>query len=180
MRILRSGLPIYWGPCFGDEPYITFWKFRHSEVLGGASFPVQNFFLYALGKVSPEQTDPIAALTSDIDRELMRKFWDRERNMWCPGTFLHAAGRMIVESADEGWTTIPTSALSTIPSERRADVPIYSYEKVQVHVSDDGTTRIGSGVGTIPILTYRRCPGPAYDEALTDALRGHIAQVARP
>ena len=47
VRILESGLPVYWCPCFG-APYGTYWKFRQEDVLVTAPAGLQNFFLFAL------------------------------------------------------------------------------------------------------------------------------------
>lgn len=171
VRVLRSGLPIYWGPCFGDDPYFTHWKFQHRTVLESTAPVVQNFFLYALNKTSTGELDPIDALTQPVDPESKRRFWELERNMWCTGTFLHAAGRTVIRSPDVGWSAIPVSAFETVPDSQHPDPPIFSYEAVNVGVSDDGTTHIGNAPGAVRILTYRRCDGAQYNEALRSVLR---------
>jgi len=67
VRVMRSGLPVYWVPCFGPEGYGSLWKFRHDRVLEGVSPRLQNFFIYALAKVPPDKLDPVAALSQGLE-----------------------------------------------------------------------------------------------------------------
>ena len=89
VRILRSSLPVYWVPCFG-EGHGSFWKFRHDTVLAQQAPPVQNFILYMLLHATE---DPIAYLGQPPAEGAVKEFWPKERNMWCTAAFLHAAGR---------------------------------------------------------------------------------------
>ncbi len=89
IRILRSGLPVYWVPCFGER-HGSYWKFRHETVLAQQAPPVQNFFLYML---TQSKKDPIAYLLQSPPEDAVQKFWKQDRNMWCTAAFLHAAGR---------------------------------------------------------------------------------------
>ncbi len=90
-RILTSGLPIYWAPCFGEGGFASFWKFKQGDILTKAPQPIQNFFLYMLTKSAAE--DAIAALNVEPDAGAIAQFWPQERNMWCTAAFLDAAGR---------------------------------------------------------------------------------------
>ena len=93
MYSVNSGLPLYWVPCFGKDGYGSFWKFRQGDVLENAPKAVRNFILYALMKIDPTAKDPIAALDADTPPDVAAPFWALERNMWCTGALLHAAGR---------------------------------------------------------------------------------------
>ncbi len=115
VRILRSGLPVYWVPCFGERGYESMWHFKHGEVLDAAPAPIQNFFLYALGRIDPKEKDPLDMLAQPVYVDLKRRFRDKRRNMWCTGALLHAAGRtggpfrfedVFVKISDEGDTEI--------------------------------------------------------------------------
>ena len=58
-RVIESGLPIYWCPCFGTGGYQTYYKADQGTVIGACSRPVQNFFVYCLDK---SKADPIGFL----------------------------------------------------------------------------------------------------------------------
>ncbi|MHB8971346.1 MAG: nucleoside hydrolase [Pirellulaceae bacterium] len=113
VRIMKSGLPVYWCPCFG-EPYGTYWKFRQGEVLETAPAGLQNFFSFALAtgaewQATPklESVDPLAYLAGAVDPAVQRAVFAQERNMWCTALFFHAAGRQIVETAPGQWAAVP-------------------------------------------------------------------------
>lgn len=93
VRILTSGLPIYWIPCFGVDGYASFWKFTQGDVYMDAPRAVRNFMVYALTKQDPASGDPVAFLDSEPGPEVLDPIYAAERNMWCTGPFLHAAGR---------------------------------------------------------------------------------------
>ena len=46
-RLLESGLPIYWCPCYGKDGYLTRYDIRSmSTFIGACTKPVQNYFVY--------------------------------------------------------------------------------------------------------------------------------------
>lgn len=147
VRMLRSGLPVFWVPCFGADGYESFWKFRQADVLETAPQPVQNFFLYALTQTSPQEREPIQALTAPVDAEAAQRIFPKERNMWCTGAFLHATGR-----------TNPT----------------FSFKQVKVQLDDAGVTRIVNEGGDLELQTFHIDDAAGYPDAMREALKALI------
>ncbi|HNT88988.1 MAG TPA: nucleoside hydrolase [Candidatus Hydrogenedentes bacterium] len=143
VRIMRSGLPIYWVPCFGDGGYESLWTFDHEEVLEGLPGPIQNFFLYALDKTDPAQVDPIAALGAPVSAERKARFWKEKRNMWCTAAFLHAAGR------EQGPFTFERARVKV--EDNGKTTPALNEEGVALHVLrvDDSVNYRGYMAGTL-------------------------------
>ena len=151
VRILESGLPLYWAPCFGEEGYGTLWSFRHEAVLASCAAPIRNFFLYMLTKADPKQTAPIAFLHGEVPKEAVAKFWPLERRMWCTGPFLHAAGRI---------------------------EPSFTFKKLDVSLRSDGHTPVvGSGQG-LALNTFHVEDPEAYPKAMTEVLRQLFTSLA--
>jgi len=149
VRMLRSPLPVYWVPCFGDNGVQSLWSFKHRDVLESAPPSLQQFFLFALAKTDPETQDPVAALTQPVSGDAKAPFWDQERKMWCTAALLHAAGR---ENGP------------------------FRFEELRVAVTDDGRTTLASGGQGIPLRTFRvEAPG-AYTMFLRGALRTLLAE----
>ena len=98
VRIMRSGLPVYWIPCFGAR-HGSHWKFRQESVLTQQDTSVQNFFLYML---TASTADPLTYLRQTPDAVAAKKFWSEDRHMWCTAAFLDAAGR-----TGETWAFAP-------------------------------------------------------------------------
>lgn len=144
VRILSSGLPIYWVPCFGDGPYASHWKFKQGDVLISAPKPVQNFFVYALTKADPNKQDPIAALAAERPQAVLDNLWKQERNMWCTGAFLDAAGR---------------------------PHPSFCFEEVTVRIEDDGTTNVVDSREGVRLRTFRVTSQETYADAMMQQLK---------
>ena len=109
IRIMNSGLPVWWVPCFDGGNFknkgnASFWKAEHSDLLKYASERVMNFFIYALLKKDPpDHLDFLGDEVDDKDRELVLS---GVRNLWCTAVFTVAAGRKIIEK-DGDWISVP-------------------------------------------------------------------------
>lgn len=149
VRILRSPLPVYWVPCFGSDGYFSRWSFRQGVVLDAAPQAVQSLFVYALTKASPETRDPIAALDEKPAASDRKRIWALQRNMWCTGAFLHAAGR--------GNDT-------------------FSFNKIGVKLDDNGVTTIDPD-SDLKLPTFHRKDETAYANAMRETLRELFAEM---
>ena len=59
-RLLDSGLPIYWCPCYGNDGYLTRYDIKEmSTLIGACTKPVQNYFVYCF---TLSKDDPIGFL----------------------------------------------------------------------------------------------------------------------
>jgi hypothetical protein len=99
VRVLESGLPIYWCPCFGKQGYATYFVVADESVLIRAcAQPVQNYFVYCLTR---SKEDPIRFLSSGPHPIPTGK-----RNMWCVAPMIHAAGRKIYERGSDDFVAL--------------------------------------------------------------------------
>ena len=144
VRMMRSGLPVYWVPCFGPDGYASFWKFKQGDVLATAPKAVRNFILYALAKTDPVAQEPVAALDADIAPDIANPFWAQERNMWCTGALLHAAGR---------------------------PHPSFVFTEARIVIDDAGKTRLAQDDKGEHLHVFRVVEPDAYGPAMTQALK---------
>jgi len=172
--VLRSGLPVYWCPCFDggvwkrERGYATYWRFVHKEVLEMAPQGLQNWFMFAL--VKPD-TDPIAFLSRAQEPAVRRRVWSMPRNMWCTGPFLHAAGREVVEASPCRWVARP------VDRESQDDATPYTFVPARVTVDDNARATLhldetaqGEAVHVFKILDQAN-----YDKMMTSCLRELLA-----
>ncbi len=152
VRVVRSDLPVYWAPCFGDDGYQTYWKFRQQEVFAVVSPRVQNVLLYMLTKQDARDADPIAWLDGVPEEGELARLGAQDRNMWCTAVFLDAAARPV-----PGGGFIPLS----------------------VTVGEDGRTLPSAAPGAIRMLTFRQEDSAAYGVAMRDALCALLAGMDR-
>jgi len=168
--LLRSGLPVYWCPCFPIDPantnavFATYWKFRHAEVLEGAPRSLQNFFIYALQTVSPAELDPLKALQADL-RLWRHLVWKMERNMWSTPALLHAAGRNIYR-VDDKWYAF--GGPPRTPNAQK--VELFTFVPARVEVDDTGMSRKFVGVPDANVKLFKVTDPSAYGVAMRGCL----------
>ena len=109
-RLFEADLPLYWCPCWSDEPgqpqailgrkvYATYYVADQADVVGACARAVRNFFVYCLTRA---ETDPIAFLKSNP-----QPLPTGPRNMWCTAVLFHAAGREIYRRGPDDFVALP-------------------------------------------------------------------------
>lgn len=175
--ILRSGLPVYWCPCFDGgsfkpgRGYATYWAFGQADVLKTAPAGLQNFFIYALTK--PEGVDPVAFLSTPQEAAVRDRVFSMRRNMWCTGPMLHAAGRRIVELAPGRWAALPASRSG------RRELSLYQFVPSRVTVSDDARAALvlpASSAG-YRVQCFKVLDQAKYAQIMTSCLRELLADL---
>jgi len=168
--LLRSGLPLYWCPCLPmdladpNARFSTYWKFTQAEVLDSAPRPLQNFFIYALQTIRPEEVDPLTALESHLWpwRHLV---WKMERNMWSTAALLHAAGRQVYR-VDNRW--LACHAQPPAPNAKR--VELFTFVPARVEVDDNGHTRKTVDAPNANVRLFQRASPTNYQAAMSSCL----------
>jgi hypothetical protein len=112
IRIMNSGLPVYWVPCFDGGVWqnsgrASYWKASHKDLLGRASAKVMNYFIYALLKKN--EKNPIQYLDKQINSDDRKKVLLMNRNLWCTAIFAHIAGRRFIRRENE-FISVPMNA----------------------------------------------------------------------
>ncbi len=160
-RMMMSGLPIYWLPCFdggrwSNEGNSTYWLTRYKDILGQASDPLLNYMIYS-AKRSGE--DPIASLDGEVDRQFLGRFQNLKRNLWGAAAFLAINDQVIVQEG-RSFSIMP---VQTAPEEQA----LFSFEPVHVLVSEEGVVSYaGSGEGAV-VHRFRVNRPKEYAEGMT-------------
>lgn len=175
VRVLRSGLPVYWCPCFDggggkkERGYATYWQFTQSQVLDAAPVGLQNWFIFALTKPA---ADPIAFLSQPQKEDGRKRVWAMRRNMWCTAPFLHAAGLTVVQAAPDRWEVRPQAAVGD--AKRLFD---FLPAKVAVEPSGKAALVLDQQAPGEPVLVFKILDPAAYDAAMTKVLRELYAKM---
>jgi len=174
--IMRSGLPIYWCPCFDGGIWQrgrqgTYWKFVHARVLESAPRQLQNWFLYALTK--PSGVDPVDYLTKQQDLDARVRVWKMPRNMWCTAPFLHAVGRQVYLRRNGDYVALQRE---TAEQQGLADTAVDVFGFVPARLASrcdkDGTVHINMEVRPKqPNGFVFESKSDDYDNILTDCLK---------
>lgn len=173
--VMRSGLPIYWLPCFGREPHVCRWQFKQREVLDNCPLEVQNYFVYGLTRADPKTTDAILALYKPIAPDVKERIWAMDRAMWSTAAFIHAAGLAVVR-IDGQWRIV---AAGEMGKARFA----FRFVPRRVAVNEEGVTRLegNESSATGQVMQVFQFEGTAndYNGAMRDSLTNLLEGLAR-
>jgi hypothetical protein len=112
IRVMNSGLPIWWVPCFDGGPRqnegnASFWQANHADLLRNVSSRVMKYFIYALER---ETANHIEYLGQQVDDQARQRVLSGKRNLWCSAVFTEIADRSIVQRDGE-WLAVPAGAV---------------------------------------------------------------------
>jgi hypothetical protein len=162
--------PIYWMPCFEEMKssrvvmeYGTHYVFRQSEILPHLSQRMQNFFAWVLGKKQDHQW--LAYLTGPREAPLLETFGTQDRNMWCTGGFLHAAGKTVVADG------------SMVEREGAGDAGVFSFDPIRISCSDEGVTQWDHDEAARDRYIFHVRKTASYQEAMTKAMRSLLRRL---
>lgn len=165
IRIMNSGLPIWWIPCFDggnfkNEGNASFWKASHADLLKYLPDRGMNFFIYAL--LEKDSPDPLDFLDASVDEQDRERVLSGERNLWCAAVFTAAAGRKIVEKGRE-WVAVPEDYL-----EKSARVcEVFRFVPVTLYVDDRARIVYQETSRSRRVFRYQVANSELYPEVMT-------------
>lgn len=173
IAIMKSGLPVYWAPCFGENNYETYWQAKQGKILEPAARRLQNYFLYAFskgtGKIGPAagQTiaDPLEFLNRPLDMDELREVYGLSRNMWSTASILDAAGLKIYKNKKGEYTSSRRPV-----GDFTQEVKPYSFKRLKVFIDDQGRVHPGKP-GNIEVFVFHKNDGDEYRNSLESVLR---------
>lgn len=173
--VMRSGLPLYWLPCFGREPHVCRWQFTQGEVLENCPLEVHNYFVYGLTRADPKTRDAILALGEPIAQDVKQKIWAMDRAMWSTAAFIHAAGLAVVKMEGQ-WRLVAAEEMGQAK-------PAFRFVPRRVAVNEEGVTRLnGDGSrATGKVMQVFQFEGTEndYNAAMRDSLTRLLEGLAR-
>lgn len=104
VAIFDAPCPVYWLPCttktnIGEVgEYGSYYRFNQGDILKDLPSMLQNFFLSMLRK--EEGAGWLKYLKNDPAQELIEKFSNVTRHMWCTAGFIHAAGKKVTPDGE--------------------------------------------------------------------------------
>ena len=169
-RLLGSGLPTWWFPCFpATGRATTYFRFpRFPDALRSAPAGLRNYFLYAIRHIDPAVQDPVAALTADLgppDAALAQAPSFRGgKEMWCTPSLLSAAGRKCYRVGGR-------FVAATVPPAGAEEVTVYTFVPARVEVDVQGKpTRIELDATGSNLRVIRLADPALYTQAMNDCL----------
>ena len=177
VRVMNSGLPVYWVPCFdggiwkNEAGHASYWQARHAELLADVSPPVMNYLIFALLRQPPD--DPIGFLhESRPDSEKLKVLAD-QRNLWCSAVFPFVADRKYVLREGRCLSVAERNL-------RKGDQPaaIFTFQPVKVKVDGKGVETCGDVAGAREVNRFQILDRSNYAPAMTSVTRELLKELS--
>ena len=165
IRIMNSGLPVYWIPCFDggvwrNKGRASYWKASHKDLLANVSDRVMNYFVCALLK--KDEKEPLKFLDNIINSDDKGRVLSMNRNLWCSAVFPYIAGRTYLREGNK-FTAIPNKA-----SYRKGrQIRPFSFEQVSVFVDENADVFYEHTDRTKKLRQFRIMQPDIYAEVMT-------------
>jgi len=176
--LMRSGLPVYWVPCFDgglwqNRGHASFWRASHRALLGQAAPEVIQYFIYALEK---ESSDPLGFLSRPVEPERKARLFAGRRNLWCAAVLGVMSGREVVVDGGKWTSVLPGSSRAAAGAQRK---PLFGFPEVDVLVSDAGVVRYGKGPGSHKVRRFEVREPAQYEPGMVEATAGLLSTLGR-
>lgn len=162
-KLFMVPCPVYWMPCFHTTnvlevgEYGTYYRFKQKEILPCLSEKVQNYFMYALGRVCDQRW--LSYLERPVDQRLLEAHGNLYRNMWCTGGFLHMVGKTVTREGN------------IVPLTTEGIQPVFEFAPIKVTCDENGRTRWQHTEEASDKFIFRVLDLEAYEAAMTKALK---------
>jgi hypothetical protein len=174
--LMRSGLPVYWVPCFDgglwqNRGHASFWRAKHEDLLRRAAPALVQYFVYALEK---ETADPLAFLSAPVDPARRERLFAGTRSLWCTAIFGVLADRSVARLGDNyasvrrGREAGPSGA---VPGE------VFGFSEVELSITDTGIIHYGQSQAARKVMRFEVRDRANYAQAMSAATADLLAHL---
>ena len=176
--LMRSGLPVYWVPCFDgglwqNRGHASFWRASQRALLEGATPEGIQYFIYALEK---ESAEPLAFLSRPVEPERQARLFAGTRNLWCSAVLGVMSGREVVFDGSKWTSVLPQSNRAAAVAGQK---PLFEFPEVEILVSDAGTVSCGKGPGSHKVRRFEVRDSAQYEQGMVEATTALLSSLGR-
>ncbi len=176
--LMRSGLPVYWVPCFDgglwqNRGHASFWRASQRALLEGATQEVIQYFIYALEK---ESAEPLAFLSRPVEPERQARLFAGTRNLWCAAVLGVMSGREVVFDGSKWTSVLPQSNRAAAVAGQK---PLFEFPEVEVLVSDAGAVSCGKVPGSHKVRRFEVRDSAQYEQGMVEATTALLSSLGR-
>lgn len=178
IRLMRSGLPVYWVPCFDgglwqNKGHASFCRAKQGDLLQKAVPEVLQYFIYALNQ---EKSEPLAFLSSPVDENRRTRLFAEQRNLWCTAVLGVMSGRNIVFDGSTYISALPARAQDSKPFTGNE---IFGFGEIELTISDTAVVQYGPGPNSKKAMRFEVRDPAHWELALTQAAAQLLSGLGR-
>ena len=176
--LMRSGLPVYWVPCFDgglwqNRGHASFWRASQRTMLEGATPEVIQYFIYALEK---ETAEPLQFLSRPVEPERQARLFAGTRNLWCTAALGVMSGREVVLDGSKWTSVLPQSNRAAAVAGRK---PLFGFSEVEVSISDAGMVSYGKVPGSHKVQRFEVRDSARYEQGMVEVTTAALSSLGR-
>jgi hypothetical protein len=176
--LMRSGLAVYWVPCFDgglwqNRGHASFWRANHRALLERAVPEVIQYFIYAREK---ETSEPLAFLSRPVEPERQARLFAGTRNLWCAAVLGVMSGREVVLDGGKWTSILPLGARAAAVTGRS---PLFGFSAAEVTVSDTGVVSYGKGPDSHKVMRFEVRDSIQYESGMVEATAALLTSLGR-
>lgn len=185
-RVMESGLPIWYCPCFGEggpsasaweNPkggYGTCWCFEQGTVFERLRPALLAYFVFALlaKPAGPKRETAVMqpGWSAELDETWRTETWAYRRMMWSTASFIHAAGRRIYRTDQDQYEALSATEARKRGVPASAAVRAFGFEPVKITFDAAGALQFHDAPVGSPTKIFRAPNRPLYSTALHSCL----------
>jgi len=175
IRIMNSGLPVYWVPCFDGGPWqnngrASYWRASHKDLLEHASDRLMNYFIFALLKKN--EKNPVQYLDKKTNTGERKKVLSMNRNLWCTAIFAHIAGRKFIRRGNK-FISVPMDASYN----KELEIRPFKFDEVSVFVDKQANVLYEDTNRAEKIMQFHVLKADFYAEVMTSVTAQLLLQL---
>jgi hypothetical protein len=176
--LMRSGLPLYWVPCFDggvwrNNGHASFWQGPHAALLKHAQPEVLQYFIYGLER---DTADPLTFLSRPIELPRRERLFVGTRNLWCGPVLGVMSGREVVLEGEVWTSVLPAGKAGIAVNERK---PLFGFSELDIRVNDVGAVSYGKDAGSHKVRRFEVLDSAHYEHGTTEAMAGLLSKLGR-
>jgi hypothetical protein len=176
--LMRSGLPIYWAPCFDgglwkNKGHASFWKANHVDLLQGASPRLLQYFIYALEQ---EKADPLQFLVNPPEPLRLEKLMAGSRNLWCAAVFGSLSNRRVVLEGSQ-YHSLPSSGPASL--QLPVNNLLFGFTPAEVSIDETAHTHVGRTPNSKKLMLFTVLDSEHYSVGMTQMTHALLAQIGQ-
>jgi hypothetical protein len=178
IRLMSSGLPIYWVPCFDgglwkNKGHASFWKARHADLLRDTSPRLLQYFIYALEQ---EKGDPIQFLDTSPEPGRLKKLFADSRNLWCTAVFGALSNRRVVLEGGH-YCSFPANGRDSL--QLPGNNLLFGFTPAEVSINEEAHTHVGKTPNSRKLMLFTVLDPQHYPEGMTQLTHSLLVQIGQ-
>lgn len=160
-RIMNSGLPIAWVPCFDgglwkNKGRASYWHTYYKHILAKASDRLHQYFIYAFNK---KKSDPLEYLKTPVNPQERSQLMKQYRNLWCISVF-PAINNQLIETTEGNFQYVSTK-------DADYDKLLFTFEPIKVWFNEDGEAVYDNSPRANELLRFKVINKREYRKIMT-------------